>query len=468
MLAPLGFLSTELGDIEVVVHDGRLHAFHLCLPNHDRIAHWVSDDGIDWEARPDALRTGDAGSFDDDQLWTMSVTPHEGRFVMLYTALSRADGGRVQRIGRASSDDLERWTKDPEPVAVARAPHYETIPGRSAPWVAFRDPKPTAVEGGFAVVVTAQAPAGPPHRRGVIGHLRSDDLRTFTLEPPLFAPRRAFELECPQVVATDHGFVMLASLQDDRSIRWFHADALEGPWRTAGHSVLLPAPHYAARVFADAEGFGIASTYRYHDARGRLHHGMPTPLRLDLSQPGQATLRPWGPMLRRFHPEPEPLDCTTPCFDNATATREGSRFTVTSGEALWTSTDRHRDVRAQAHLHCEAPRFGLAFDLDADGSGWFVELEPMLRRARLIRRGHAPDPEGMPWFEHRVAQSATWLPGPSGGHALDLILLGPEVRLCIDDVVVLSAAVDRAEGTVGVWLESGQLDGHVTVMKKPD
>jgi len=393
----------------------------------------------------------------------MSVTPHAGRFVMLYTALARADHGRVQRVGRATSDDLDRWTKDPQPVSIARAPHYEDQPGRSAPWVAFRDPKPVSLGETFAVVVTAQAPEGPPHRRGVVAHLRSDDLRSFVLEPPLFAPHRAFELECPQVVPTPHGYAMLASLQDDRSVRWFHAPSLQGPWRTPELGVLLPAPHYAARVFADDEGLGIASTHRHHDAHGRLHHAMPTPLRLDLSQPGRAALRPWAPMVRRFSPEGPRLDCATLRYGEAT--RDGAVFSAASGEALWTAAGRHGDVRIEGTLRCDAPRFGLAFDVADDGSAWFVELEPVLRRARLVRRGSTTDPDGMPWFEHRVAQRSTWI--PSGDtHAVDLILLGPEVRLCVDGVVVLSAVVDRPGGAVGIWLESGQAQVDVAELKK--
>ncbi len=455
MLRPPGFLTTELGDIEVLVHGGRIHVFHLCLPNHDRIAHWVSDDGIEWEARPDALRTGDPGSFDDDQLWTMSVTRHREGFVMLYTALSRAEQGSVQRVGRATSDDLERWTKDPQPVAVAEGEHYETTAGRSAAWVSFRDPKPLALGKGYAVVVAAQVPDGPPYRRGTVAVLHSADLETFTLQPPLHTPRRAFELECPQLIATPQGMVLMASLQDDRSVRWFHADGLQGPFRTPSRSRLLPDPYYAARVFEDDEGFAIAGTYRYHDRHGRLHHVMPTPLRLDVSQPGRIVLRPWEATRRRFGSDLRPLRFETPRFHNPTTEGLG----VQAGEELWTAPASTTDGLLQGRLVCDGPRFGVAFDVQSDGAAWFVELEPAEGRARLVRRGPSTDARGMPWFEHYVAQSVAWHTSCERGLELGLTLLGPQVQVCIDGAVVLSAVVDRTDEPlpVGIWVDSGQM-----------
>ena len=52
----------------------------------------------------------------DLRTWTGSVMRHGRRWHMLYRGFSRAEGGAVQRIGRATSDDLvhwERWRRRP-------------------------------------------------------------------------------------------------------------------------------------------------------------------------------------------------------------------------------------------------------------------------------------------------------------------------------------------------------------------
>ena len=41
-----GFSKWEIGDIDVFIHNGKYHLFHLIIPNHDYIAHATSEDGI--------------------------------------------------------------------------------------------------------------------------------------------------------------------------------------------------------------------------------------------------------------------------------------------------------------------------------------------------------------------------------------------------------------------------------------
>ena len=49
MYSGSGFKDWEIGDVEVHLHNGIYHLFHLIIPNHDYIAHAVSKDGISWE-----------------------------------------------------------------------------------------------------------------------------------------------------------------------------------------------------------------------------------------------------------------------------------------------------------------------------------------------------------------------------------------------------------------------------------
>ena len=105
MYAPRAGIEPELGDVEVIVADGRLHLFSLTPPNNDAVNHAVSDDGITWSELPVALRTGEPGACDDDEIWTMSVTERDDTYYMLYTALGSADMGRVQRYRRPPSNE---------------------------------------------------------------------------------------------------------------------------------------------------------------------------------------------------------------------------------------------------------------------------------------------------------------------------------------------------------------------------
>src|SRR5687768_9795361 len=89
---------------KVVEHDGRLHLFHLTPPNHHQVGHLVSSEGLHWDPLPPAIRTGDPGEFDVDQIWTMGVRRLGSTWFMLYTALP--EDGLRQVTGLAASKDL--------------------------------------------------------------------------------------------------------------------------------------------------------------------------------------------------------------------------------------------------------------------------------------------------------------------------------------------------------------------------
>src|SRR5687767_1974656 len=169
MYVPTGFWKTELGDVDVIVHDKCFHVFYLNIPTHDGVSHLTSMDGLNWTEQPMAISTGNPGEFDDDNIWTMGVFEHEGTFFMLYTGLMRQERGKHQRVGLATSKDLFTWTKhNKNPVACADLRWYEAEvdPTHRVDW---RDPKVFKENGVLHAVVSARAGTGPMNRRGCAG-----------------------------------------------------------------------------------------------------------------------------------------------------------------------------------------------------------------------------------------------------------------------------------------------------------
>ena len=152
---------------------------------------------------PDALAPGPHGAWDDLATWTGSVIEHDRRWYMLYTGISQADGGLIQRIGLAVSDDLITWQKHPgNPVIEADARWYELLDLTSwrdqswrDPWL-FRGPR----DGAFHALITARAAAGAADGRGVVAHARSTDLVRWQVLPPVTAPGEFAQVEVPQLV----------------------------------------------------------------------------------------------------------------------------------------------------------------------------------------------------------------------------------------------------------------------------
>ncbi len=194
------------------------HLFHLYAPTslgdpelrhrNARIGHAVSGDLKTWARVPDPLP--EPSAFDDLASWTGCTVRGKDAWWLFTTGLSRADDGRVQRIGAARSADLTAWNRTGL-VLQADPAHYQLS---SENWVeeAWRDPWVVRGDDGrWHMYVTARD-AGGALGCGVVGHAVSEDLASWEVQPPLSSPTGVFEwLEVISVVRVEGRWVLLFS-----------------------------------------------------------------------------------------------------------------------------------------------------------------------------------------------------------------------------------------------------------------
>jgi len=476
MYTPRGQGLSELGDIEVVVgDDGRLHLFHLTLPNHDVVQHAVSDDGLHWEPLPNALHTGDPGDPDDDQIWTMSVTKVGDEWRMLYTALSRHDDGMVQRTGMATSRDLVHWTKSARnPVAEADPRWYEADISHTGS-VSWRDPKAVRVGNEWWATVDAREATGPVMRRGCVGLMTSRDFDLWTVEPPLFAPRGWWDLECPQLFSIGEHWYLTSAIMEDRAQRYWMADNPKGPFRTPSDGgVLAPSGHYAGRVTQWGEAHllfcwhqsrladGWQSTSRTIDwvsPRNPFGKHLVPPLMLRQRADGSL-------MTTSFHGWEKRLDMAVDCdprpasaFHQVPTDRWHLECPGNVDQVV--SVDAHGDGELLADIRMTAPRGGIAFRTDEDGGGWYLEYIKATGALTLSKWVPTEDARehrrGYRWEELQrrvvpgIIDYASYL-------SFRIVFFGPYVEVSVNGEVVLATLTgERSSGPVGLWVDSGKI-----------
>jgi len=206
------------------VFDGELHhAFYLkaskSLGDPDRrhrnptVGHSISNDLVSWEEVIDAIGPSDANSWDSWTTWTGSVVKgDDGLWWMFYTGTSREDSGDIQRVGAATSPDLMTWSKlDSNPLLEASGALYEKRDLELWHDEAFRDPWVFNASGSWHMFMTARANNGAAFDRGVVGHAKSKDLKTWELLRPLSNPAGFGQLEVLQLLQIDGQLILLFS-----------------------------------------------------------------------------------------------------------------------------------------------------------------------------------------------------------------------------------------------------------------
>jgi len=256
----------SMWDTWFIEHDGRAHMFHLqrLAPGASRpreeedfFGHAVSDDLVHWTECPLLLGPGPAGALDDLHPWTGCTVGHQGKFYLYYTMRSSADNGRGQRIGLATSDDLEGWERFPGNPVIEPDSRYYIAHDNPMPHgkVDCRDliVVPDPGRGGWIGFYAACIPAEEEAESAAIAAVRSEDLIHWEHLPPAFAPGHSGEIEVPDVFFLDGRWYMLCltttqhgnrgAFSDPNITRgtiYAISDRPQGPYREiAGDNVLM-------------------------------------------------------------------------------------------------------------------------------------------------------------------------------------------------------------------------------------
>jgi len=481
MYAGIGFRSSEIGDVDVIWHDGLFHLFHLVLPNHDYIAHAVSEDGLSWQRVANALFIADPDTWDDDMLWTMHVSPDphaSDRFRMFYTGLSMGEQGRVQRVGAATSPDLYSWTRvdNGYPLEVD-SPGYEGTTDEGRGWVSFRDPFYVRHDDEGYLLAAARVADGPIVRRGCVSLAREIEPNTFEFLPPLYHPGRYDDVEVPGVFELGDRHYLIGSIREDVKVHYWYADEFLGPYRNTSDNVLLPQGNYAARVSPDPRT-GALLVWNFFstgsDPTGdRL---LPPPKEIVGDGTGRLKLRSYrgfDDLVAERLGEPElcPFDQLLGYFEADSAELHPERFGSDSGFEAYLVRGTHRDFRITGVLHPEDDgKFGLVAHLQENGDGYYISIDPDKGVTQI--RYWARDAGGQfdQAFVYEQLQAAHQIPRP-GPIPFCLISYGNYLELSLHDRITLTLADDRLqEGRCGFYVESASIqvtDLQLEVLRSP-
>jgi beta-fructofuranosidase len=295
---------------------GLYHLFYLqaprSLPDSNlrhtmaTVGHAVSRDLRQWIPRGTVLEAGRSGSWDDRAIWTGSVTIRDGIAYLFYTAISRAEQAPVQRIGLATSTDLEHWERHPlNPLLEVDTRWYEAQDTEHWANQTWRDPYIvySADEQVYYMFLSARFNEGPNDGRAVIALARSPDLLSWEMLPPVTIPGDFAEMEVPQVVPMHGRYYLLfcATRHSESHIshmggkgwagtHYLSADSLTGPYRPLTDEPLVAdatGTYYAGKLVQGQNGEYYFMAWRQWDKAGHFLGGLSDPAEVSVLPDGR-------------------------------------------------------------------------------------------------------------------------------------------------------------------------------------
>lgn len=191
----------DAADFAIVRRDGLLHVVYIKGPlwldypaTHGKsFGHESTLDGLSWQAHGDALAVNPASDWDRNFVWAPSIVfnPADGLYHMFYAGVvvDPATGWHTERIGSATSPDLETWTRVTGGGCAGVVGPGCVMDGDVA-WGSWDEPGPWRRQCRDPFVIKDPASAhwymvwstapGPYNGQGVIALARSDDLVHWT------------------------------------------------------------------------------------------------------------------------------------------------------------------------------------------------------------------------------------------------------------------------------------------------
>jgi hypothetical protein len=274
-------------DHDLLFDDGLWHSFYIRgiegVPGTNsevQLGHATSADLRNWIVMPPALDAGPE-PWDTNRVWAPDIREDGDGWSMYYTGV---DSDFLQRMGAASSPDLDSWAKSLEnPVVEPDSTVYLWSPDLPVPELsAFRDPFRFTHEGEEHILHTALVPDSTvtAGRRGVIHHLVADSLGGWTDVGPLAVNNNTTvgawrELESLQLILDGSRWNLFFTYFGIGGVYWTSSDQLDAGWDVS--SAQLIDPGVGAEITPAGNGkwiltrHGSATHSELHPASGQAY-----------------------------------------------------------------------------------------------------------------------------------------------------------------------------------------------------
>ena len=448
------------GDVMPIEVDGTFHLFYTFLSKHDLggpgilkgldWAHISTQDFLSFREHPLAIRRGNDKEPDLLAGAGSVVRGDDGTYVAFYCGINPArsrHGDAEQVVLRATSKDLDVWTKDEVFVLEADPTWYERHDWRD-PYV-YRDGEL------WRMLLCARVPEGPFDRRGVVGQATSTDLVNWKVREPFLNPGITQAPECVEVFELQGHRYLVYSTYSDRFQTRHRIIGPDGTFVRPTHDALETNDVYAMNTIGDAErrvlvGW-LATRSQDADTGHRQWGGDLVAQELRGRTDGTLGAHPLPGFLERFGASPAQV---RPQLGDWKV--DGDIARLVGGAFGWASAGATTDLsmfEVTVDLDATAEEFGVAIHAGPNfDAAYLLRIEVDRGRVVFDRRPHRID---VPFDQD---SDRSYVSAPD--HQLERPLLPADgkltVRIVVDGSAIVTYLNDVALTTRGYDLDGGE------------
>ena len=328
-------MPRKLWDSWLFEWDGIFHMFYIEIvgSNFDTIGHAVSEDLLHWTDSASIPFKGKSGEWNEGSTCTGMVVRHEDRFCMFIGA----NRGDRQVIGIYFSEDLDNWTPcDDNPILEPMGKYYLTEPAAPQfPRVDWRDPfiEYRQQDEHYHMLLFARKPEWSHDDTGaIVAHLKSKDLITWDVMPPLDADVSSFyHAEVPELFEINGRYYLLFSTCSMYGVKlntpsridtigtyYMVSDSIDGPFKLPDEYMLIGAGGGKMTAYVGRTIVFQGERILYHHVQGDVQGLRGTwgiPKKIGVESDGSLFLK-YMPLMEKLETD---IICEAvnkvPCFD---------------------------------------------------------------------------------------------------------------------------------------------------------
>jgi len=264
----------RFGDFDIIVKDNRVYCIFIETLTSKQLqlsgnclGLASSSDGINWNYQGTVMKPTKT-KWNSGSLWAMNIFQEKDQYFLAYSAVEKTtkDWHYAQQVGLAKSNNLIDWQDIQEEPIITNNHTDQYYYQKNFHKFCWRDPDIHKINNDYYCLLVAKDIAQYYETSACVALLKSKNLKDWQTLPPLFSPKKYWEIETPHLYKiNDKWYLIYGTYVNDISMSYALSDSPLSEFQEPELNSLTPSHCYAGRIIKFQNEY-----YFYHWIRDKF------------------------------------------------------------------------------------------------------------------------------------------------------------------------------------------------------